>query len=69
MVCAYGSGGFRWSIVTPRFVQDMHDRGLQVQVWTINDEQQMRELIELGVDGIITDYPDRLRSVVGKPPG
>ena len=57
------------SIVTPRFVQDMHNRGLQVQVWTINDEQQMRELIELGVDGIITDYPNRLRSVVGKPHG
>ena len=53
-------------IVTASFVQDMHDRGLQVQVWTINDEQQMHELIEPGVDGIITDYPDLLRSVVGK---
>lgn len=55
-------------IVSASFVQDMHERGLKVQVWTINDEQPMRELIELGADGIITDYPDRLRLVVGKQP-
>jgi len=32
--------------------------------WTVNDAGRMRELIELGVNGIITDYPDRLRTVM-----
>ena len=57
------------TVVTPGFLHDMQARGLRVQVWTINDEQQMRELIGLGVDGIITDYPDRLQSVVDAPAG
>jgi glycerophosphoryl diester phosphodiesterase len=37
---------------------------LQVAAWTINEPEQMRRLIEAGVDGIITDYPDRLLSVL-----
>lgn len=38
--------------------------GLRVVVWTVNDPADMASLIELGVDGIITDYPDRLRAVM-----
>ena len=34
--------------------------------WTVNDKSEMKRLIELGVDGIITDYPDRLRSVMAE---
>ena len=45
-------------------LRDAHDRKLQVIVWTVNDESVMRSLIEKGVDGIISDYPDRLRRVV-----
>ena len=41
-----------------------HSLGLKVIVWTVNDEARMSALIELGVDGIITDYPDRLREVM-----
>jgi len=37
--------------------------GLRVIVWTVNDVADMHKLIELGVDGIISDYPDRLREV------
>jgi len=37
-----------------------HKKGLKIFVWTINEEDEMRELIKLGVDGIITDYPDKL---------
>jgi len=37
--------------------------GLEVIVWTVNEASDMRRLIDLGVDGIITDYPDRLREV------
>jgi glycerophosphoryl diester phosphodiesterase len=50
--------------VTPEAVADAHARGLQVLPWTVDDPALMRKLIDQGVDGIITDYPDRLRSVM-----
>jgi glycerophosphoryl diester phosphodiesterase len=43
---------------------EAHDLGLRVVVWTVNDAARMRELIGMGVDGIITDYPDVLRQVM-----
>lgn len=51
-------------VVTPRFVAAAHDRGLDVQVWTVNDADTMRRLVEYGVDGLVTDYPDRALDVV-----
>jgi glycerophosphoryl diester phosphodiesterase len=53
-------------VITPRFVDAAHKRGLQVHAWTINDEADMQRLIDLGVDGIITDYPDRLLQILGR---
>ncbi len=38
----------------------------RVHVWTVNDEQDMERLLYWGVDGIITDYPDRLNRVLQK---
>lgn len=51
-------------IVTPRLVAAAHDLGLDVQVWTVNDLDDMRRLILWGVDGLITDHPDRAVRVV-----
>jgi glycerophosphoryl diester phosphodiesterase len=47
-------------VATEGLVGAAHGRNLKVHVWTVNDEAQMRELIRLGVDGIITDQPARL---------
>ncbi|PRQ07131.1 glycerophosphodiester phosphodiesterase [Enhygromyxa salina] len=47
-------------VVTAEFVRAAHQRGLQVHVWTIDEPEQMRWLIRLGVDGIVTDHPRRL---------
>lgn len=47
-------------VVEPRFVAAAHARGLHVHVWTVDHVETMRELIELGVDGIMTDQPRRL---------
>ncbi len=47
-------------IVTKDFVEAAHKRNLKVHVWTINQPADMRRLLETGVDGIMTDYPDRL---------
>ncbi|MCB9751082.1 MAG: glycerophosphodiester phosphodiesterase [Myxococcales bacterium] len=61
-------GGAVWSPchadVDAARLADARARGLAVVVWTVNDPEDMRELIALGVDGIITDYPDRLRRVL-----
>ena len=51
-------------VVTRRFVRDAHDRGLRVDVWTIDDEPAMRRLLSFGVDGIMTDRPDVLARVL-----
>jgi glycerophosphoryl diester phosphodiesterase len=56
-------------LITPAVVDKAHHAGLQVVAWTINEPEQMRRLIAAGVDGIITDYPDRLLSVLRDPPG
>jgi len=45
-------------IVTSKFIRNAHKQSLQVHVWTVNSVQDMERLINWGVDGIITDYPD-----------
>jgi glycerophosphoryl diester phosphodiesterase len=47
-------------IVTPRFVSLAHRLNTRVQVWTVNATEDMKRLLDMGVDGIMTDYPDRL---------
>lgn len=45
-------------IVTPRFIRDAHAAGLKVQVWTVDEEADMRRLLEWHVDGLISNRPD-----------
>jgi glycerophosphoryl diester phosphodiesterase len=54
----------RGDLITPAVVDAAHRAGLQTVAWTINEPEQMRRLIAAGVDGIITDYPDRLLEVL-----
>ncbi|CAN5309029.1 glycerophosphodiester phosphodiesterase [soil metagenome] len=51
-------------VVTPRTVRAAHKLGLEVHVWTINDVDEMRRLLLMGVDGIFTDFPLLLRQLV-----
>lgn len=51
-------------VVTRRSTHVAHHLGLQVHVWTVNEVDQMRRLLDLGVDGIITDRSDMLRQVL-----
>jgi glycerophosphoryl diester phosphodiesterase len=48
----------RLRVVTPRFVRALHRANVALQVWTVNEESDMRRLFDWGVDGIITDRPD-----------
>jgi glycerophosphoryl diester phosphodiesterase len=57
-------------LATPAVVAAAHQKGLEVHVWTVNAEREMEEMLALGVDGIITDYPNRLLTLVhSRQPG
>ena len=45
-------------IVSPRFIREAHGAGLKVQVWTVDEEADMRRLLRWGVDGLISNRPD-----------
>lgn len=51
--------------VTAEMVEHAHDNGIKVVPWTVDDKPTMASLMDKGVDGIITDYPDRLRELMG----
>lgn len=53
-----------WRDVNARSIAQAHALGLKVSVWTVNDPRDMQSMLRLGVDSIITDYPDRLRAVL-----
>ena len=52
-------------VVDERFVAAAHRAGKAVHVWTVNDAESMERLLDLGVDGIISDVPTTLRGVLG----
>jgi glycerophosphoryl diester phosphodiesterase len=61
--------GYR-AFTTPEMVKQAHAAGIKVIPWTVDDVATMNQLIDVGVDGLITDYPDRLRDLLharGRP--
>jgi len=66
----HAAGGAIWSPyfadVTPALVSEAHDLKLQVVVWTVNKPDDIARMIDMGVDGVISDRPDLLRKVAGE---
>jgi len=64
------AGGAIWSPyfgdVNPALISESHRIGLQVVVWTVNKPEDIARMIDMGVDGIISDHPDVLRRVAGE---
>jgi glycerophosphoryl diester phosphodiesterase len=52
------------SIVTAEFVKDAHQSDLHVVAWTVNQTDAMRAMMATGVEGVMTDFPDRLRATI-----
>lgn len=50
-----------FSLVTPELVKTVHQKGMRLIPWTVNDVDEAAKLKAMGVDGLITDYPDRIR--------
>jgi len=52
-----------FGLVNPSFLEECRKRGMKVLPWTVDKKSEMKKLIDLGVPGIITDYPNRLQAV------
>lgn len=49
----------RLTVITPSFIKNLQVHGVQVHVWTVNETRDMQRLLGWGVDGLITDFPER----------
>jgi glycerophosphoryl diester phosphodiesterase len=56
-------------LVTAELVGHCHAHGIEIHVWTINDPDEIRRLLALGVDGIVTDYPGRMAQLLAERDG
>lgn len=55
-----------YKLINNQDLKLLHSKGIRVIPWTVNDEKDMKKLIDKGVDGIITDYPDRLVNLLNR---
>ena len=53
-------------VLTPPLISAAHRRGVEVHVWTVNDADSMRRLVDAGVDGIVTDSADLALATIGR---
>lgn len=61
-----GTWSMFWRNLTPELVKEAKAVGLKVLPWTVNDPAEMGRLIDMGVDGLITDYPDRVHPLLAQ---
>lgn len=54
---------YGFDLATAHMIRAAHRHNMAVHYWTINDPEEMRHLIDIGADGIMTDYPHRLQEV------
>lgn len=58
---------YSWKLATPESLAMAHRHGVEVHIWTLNDEPAIREMLELGVDGIMSDFPALALKVAAAP--
>ncbi len=52
-----------YKLISEKAVKELHEKGIQVIPWTVNEKEDMEMLVKWGVDGIITDYPNRAKEL------
>lgn len=52
------------SVMNKKIVKKIHDRKIMINAYTVNEEEDMKRMIELNIDGIITNYPDKLKELL-----
>jgi glycerophosphoryl diester phosphodiesterase len=52
-----------YMLLNKKVVDELHERNIKVIPWTVNDSDKMQELVKMGVDGLITDYPNRAKEI------
>ena len=55
----------QFRLASRQMIEEVHDEGLKVWAWTVNDEAEVQRLVNLGVDGLITDFPDKVKAQLG----
>lgn len=55
-----------YKMITEHFIKAAHKKNIRVDAWTVNETEEMERLLAFGVDGILTDFPDRMLALVGK---
>ncbi|MBI5042877.1 MAG: hypothetical protein HZC10_03425 [Nitrospirae bacterium] len=53
-----------YHLLTEEFIEKAHKKNIKIHVWTVNEKDDMKRLIKMGVDGIMTDYPDLFSEVI-----
>lgn len=53
----------QFKLASRQLIEDVHEEGLKVWAWTVNDKPEMKRLLALGVDGIISDFPEKVAAV------
>ena len=56
----------QFRLASRELIDEIHDEGLKVWAWTVNEDAEIKRLLNLGVDGLITDYPDRVAAALGR---
>ena len=56
----------QFRLASRQLIEEVHDEGLQVWAWTVNEESEIDRLLSLGVDGLITDHPDRVAAALAR---
>lgn len=56
----------QFRLASRQLIEEVHEEGLKVWAWTVNEEAEIQRLLALGVDGLITDYPERVAKALGR---
>jgi glycerophosphoryl diester phosphodiesterase len=56
----------QFRLASRQLIEEVHEEGLRVWAWTVNEENEIQRLLALGVDGLITDHPERVAKALGR---